>query len=86
MTEYPIFSPWPSFTEEEGEAVKKTLLSNKVNYWTGKESVLFEEEFAKYIGTLVSLSKGLMAVRLVLKPILSACAIDSSVVPVFEHS
>ena len=30
-------SPWPSFTQEEADAVSKVLLSNKVNYWTGTE-------------------------------------------------
>ena len=40
------FSPWPSFTEEEAEAVKQTILSNKVNYWTGQECREFEKEFA----------------------------------------
>ena len=28
-------SPWPHFSNEEVEAVKQVLLSNKVNYWTG---------------------------------------------------
>lgn len=31
------FSPWPSFTKEEADAVSSVLLSNKVNYWTGNE-------------------------------------------------
>ena len=42
------FSPWPSFTEEEAAAVSQTLLSNKVNYWTGQECRVFEKEFASY--------------------------------------
>lgn len=37
------FSPWPSFTEEEGNAVKNVLLSNKINYWTGNECREFEK-------------------------------------------
>ena len=41
------FYPWPYFTEEEAEAVKQVLLSNKVNYWTGHECRNFEKEFAK---------------------------------------
>ena len=71
MTEYPIFSPWPSFTEEEGEAVKKTLLSNKVNYWTGKESVLFEEEFAKWSRAkyAIAVANGTLALDIALKAI-----------------
>ncbi|MDQ8180801.1 DegT/DnrJ/EryC1/StrS aminotransferase family protein [Pelagicoccus sp. SDUM812005] len=40
------FSPWPSFTEEEAEAVKQVILSNRVNYWTGRECRAFEKEFA----------------------------------------
>ena len=39
-------SPWPSFTQEEADAVSKVLLSNKVNYWTGTECREFEKEFA----------------------------------------
>jgi len=40
------FSPWPSFTQEEADAVQRVLLSNKVNYWTGTEGREFEKEFA----------------------------------------
>ena len=40
------FSPWPSFTNEEADAVREVLLSNKVNYWTGSEGREFEKEFA----------------------------------------
>lgn len=36
-------SPWPSFTQEEADAVSKVLLSNKVNYWTGTECREFEK-------------------------------------------
>ena len=39
-------SSWPSFTKEEGDAVRELLLSNKVNYWTGDECRKFEKEFA----------------------------------------
>ena len=45
------FSPWPSFTAEEADAVQKVLLSNKVNYWTGRETRQFEAEFAAFAGT-----------------------------------
>ena len=45
------FSPWPSFTEEEAQAVQRVLLSNKVNYWTGQEGREFEREFAAFAGT-----------------------------------
>ena len=39
-------SSWPTFTKEEGDAVRELLLSNKVNYWTGDECRKFEKEFA----------------------------------------
>ena len=42
------FSPWPSFTQEEADAVSRVLLSNKVNYWTGQECRQFETEFAEW--------------------------------------
>ena len=38
------FAPWPSFSEEEANAVRDVVLSNKVNYWTGQESREFEKE------------------------------------------
>ena len=40
------FSPWPSYSEEESQAISKVLLSNQVNYWTGTECREFEKEFA----------------------------------------
>jgi len=44
------FPPWPYFWEEEKQAVKKVLDSGKVNYWTGKKGVEFQNEFADYCG------------------------------------
>lgn len=63
------FSPWPSFTIEESNAVQKVLLSNKVNYWTGNECRLFEKEFAKWSGSqyAVALSNGTLALDVALK-------------------
>ncbi|WP_165008779.1 DegT/DnrJ/EryC1/StrS family aminotransferase [Neisseria yangbaofengii] len=62
-------SPWPSFTQEEADAVSRVLLSNKVNYWTGTECREFEKEFAQYIGTeyAVALSNGTLALDVALK-------------------
>ena len=62
-------SPWPSFSTEEAEAVKNILLSNKVNYWTGQECRLFEQEFAQYVGTkhAVALGNGTLALDVALK-------------------
>lgn len=64
----PNFSPWPSFTPEEAEAVQRVLLSNKVNYWTGTEGRQFEKEFAAYCGTqhAIALANGSLALELAL--------------------
>ena len=57
------FSPWPSFTSEEVQAVSAVLVSNKVNYWTGTECREFEKEFAAWCGTAhaVALGNGTLA-------------------------
>lgn len=62
------FSPWPSFTEEEADAVRDVVLSNKVNYWTGQECREFEREFAVWSGTeyAVALANGTVALDLAL--------------------
>lgn len=63
------FSPWPSFTEAEIEAVARVLRSNEVNYWTGQECRLFEEEFAQWCGVphAVALANGTVALDLALR-------------------
>ncbi len=63
------FAPWPSFTEEEANAVRDVILSNKVNYWTGQETRSFEKEFAAWAGTeyAVALANGTVALDLALK-------------------
>jgi dTDP-4-amino-4,6-dideoxygalactose transaminase len=63
------FSTWPSFTEEEGNAVRDVVLSNKVNYWTGQQGREFEKEFAEWSGSkyAVALSNGTLALDLALK-------------------
>ncbi|EHA14335.1 DegT/DnrJ/EryC1/StrS aminotransferase family protein [Halomonas sp. HAL1] len=63
------FSPWPSFTEEEAQAIQRVLLSNQVNYWTGQEGRQFEREFAAYSGTeyAIAVSNGTTAIDLALK-------------------
>lgn len=60
------FSPWPSFTEEEANAVKDVLLSNKVNYWTGSETRNFETEFASFCGAehAIAVANGTVALDL----------------------
>lgn len=64
-----VFEPWPSFTQEEADAVSQVLLSNKVNYWTGQECREFEKEFAQFADTryAVALANGTVALDVALK-------------------
>lgn len=63
------FAPWPSFSDEESEAVRSVLASNRVNYWTGEEGRKFEEEFTAWCGAkhAVALTNGTVALELALK-------------------
>lgn len=63
------YAPWPCFTQEEADAVSKTILSNKVNYWTGTECREFEKEFAEFAQTkyAISLTNGTVALDVALK-------------------
>lgn len=62
-------SVWPSFTEEEAEAVAAVIRSNKVNYWTGGIGRSFEREFADWSGVphAVALANGTLALDIALK-------------------
>lgn len=63
------FAPWPSFNQQEADAVSQVLLSNKVNYWTGQECRQFEREFAEFVGVkyAVALANGTVALDVALK-------------------
>ncbi len=63
------FASWPSFTQEEADAVSQALLSNRVNYWTGTQCREFEREFASWLGCAkaVSVANGTVALDLALK-------------------
>jgi dTDP-4-amino-4,6-dideoxygalactose transaminase len=63
------FSPWPSFTQEEVDAVSEVLTSNRVNYWTGDRGREFERKFAEWTGVrhAVALANGTLALDLALK-------------------
>jgi len=39
---------WPQFCDEAKRAAAEVLESGKVNYWTGKKGIEFEERFAAY--------------------------------------
>ncbi|MEM9386218.1 MAG: DegT/DnrJ/EryC1/StrS aminotransferase family protein [Pseudomonadota bacterium] len=62
-------APWPSYTEEEIDAVRRVLASNRVNYWTGEETRRFEEEFATAIGSdqAIAVANGTLALDLALR-------------------
>jgi dTDP-4-amino-4,6-dideoxygalactose transaminase len=62
-------APWPSFTNEEADAVQRVLLSNKVNYWTGTECREFEKEFAAWCDAkyAVALANGTLALDVAFK-------------------
>ncbi len=63
------FPPWPSYTQEEVDAVSRVLFSNKVNYWTGQECREFEHEFAAWAGCrhAIALANGTVALELALE-------------------
>ncbi len=65
----PAFAPWPSFTEEEADALRAVLLSNRVNYWTGEECRDFEREFAAWSGCAhaIALANGTLALEVALR-------------------
>jgi len=63
------FSPWPSYSEEEIDAVLKVMRSGRVNYWTGTECREFEKEFAEWCGSkhAVALANGTVALDVALR-------------------
>jgi dTDP-4-amino-4,6-dideoxygalactose transaminase len=62
------FAPWPCFTEEETDAVRQVLESNRVSYWTGEQGRDFETEFAAFAKTrhAVALANGTVALDVAL--------------------
>ena len=62
-------SSWPCYSEEEADAVRRVVLSNKVNYWTGNECRQFEEEFARWSGVnyAIALGNGTLALDIAFK-------------------
>jgi dTDP-4-amino-4,6-dideoxygalactose transaminase len=62
------FAPWPHFTPDEIDCVSAVLQSGNVNYWTGQEGRLFENEYAESIGTkyAIAVANGTVALELAL--------------------
>ena len=62
------FAPWPHFEEDETNAVLEVMRSGQVNYWTGEQGRLLEQEFADYTGCnyAIALANGTVALELAL--------------------
>lgn len=69
MLNHPNISPWPYYEPDEIEAASQTLVTGKVNYWTGSLGRAFEEMYAKSVGKKfgVALSNGTVALELALR-------------------
>lgn len=64
-----LAAPWPFYDDEQISAVTTVLRSGKVNYWTGEESRLFEQEYAAYLGRrhVIAVANGTLALELALE-------------------
>lgn len=64
-----VAAPWPFYDEEQIAAVSEVLRSGKVNYWTGEQGRLFEQEYADYLGRrhAIAVANGTVALELALK-------------------
>ncbi len=62
------FPMWPQFNPETLTDVLEPLKNGKVNYWTGKKGMEFEEMFAKWVGAkfAVSCTNGTAALHIAL--------------------
>src|SRR5438552_1842617 len=63
-----MWPAWPHFDEEQIEAAVRVLRSGRVNYWTGEEGRLFEQDFARVVGTrhAIAVANGTVALELAL--------------------
>ncbi len=59
---------WPYFNDEQITAVERVLRSGGVNYWTGNECRLFEQEYAASLGVshAIAVANGTLALELAL--------------------
>lgn len=72
------FANWPYFAAEEIDAVTRVLESGKVNYWTGQQCRLLEQEYAASLGVrhAISLANGTLALELALHSLGIGSGID----------
>ncbi|TWT59614.1 DegT/DnrJ/EryC1/StrS family aminotransferase [Rubinisphaera italica] len=61
-----LFAAWPCFSQDEIDAAQHVLQSGRVNYWTGQEGRLFEQEFAVYTNCnhAIAVANGTLALEL----------------------
>ena len=78
----PSVQPWPTFSDKEIQIASDILRSGKVNYLTGDQGMLFEKEFANYIGVnyAIALANGTLALELACKS-LGITSGDEVIVP-----
>lgn len=64
-----LAAPWPFYDDEQISAVTAVLRSGKVNYWTGEQCRLFEQEYASYLGRrhAIAVANGTLALELALE-------------------
>ena len=62
------YTPWPNYSEAEGQIVKEVLLSNRVNYLHGDIGRKFENEFCNLSRCehSIALANGTLAIDLAL--------------------
>lgn len=77
------FSSWPSYDQEELDAASNVLQSGEVNYWTGQEARMFENEFAAFAGCNygVAVSNGTVALEIILRSLFLAVGDEVIVTP-----
>ena len=65
----PARAAWPYFADDEVVSAAAVLRSGKVNQWTGKEVITFQEEFAAAAGMKygIALANGTLALELALR-------------------
>lgn len=50
------FPMWPQFAPETVKDVTEPIINGKVNYWTGKKGMEFEEQFREWAGAAMAVS------------------------------
>lgn len=50
------FPKWPYYSKDQIELASRVLETGNVNYWTGNQTALFEDEFSKYFGINYSIA------------------------------